>query len=54
MDVYEILIGKPYGNTSRWCIYGNNIKIVLKSMYLDHVNWIHLALDREQWLVLIH
>jgi hypothetical protein len=47
MDVYKILIGKPYGKTSRRCIHGNKIKIVVKNVYLDYVNWIHLAPDRE-------
>jgi hypothetical protein len=47
-NAYTILVGKPEGrghseDVRRW---EDNIKINLRKIGLEDVNWIHLALDR--------
>jgi hypothetical protein len=32
----------------------NNIKMDLREIDLEAVDWIHLAYDREQWLALVN
>jgi hypothetical protein len=54
-NTYRILIGKLEGNRSlgrprpRW---EKNIKMELRDIELDAMDWINLAQDRGQWRVL--
>jgi hypothetical protein len=54
---YKILIGKPKGKRllgrprRKW---ENNIKMVLKELRCNVVDWIHRAQDREQWRALVN
>jgi hypothetical protein len=51
-NAYRILLGKPEGKRSlgrprhRWV---DNIKMNLKDIGWDSMNWIDLAQDRDQW-----
>jgi hypothetical protein len=51
---YRVLVGMPKGKRPlgrprrRW---ENNIKIDLREIGIDGVNWIRLAQDRVQWQV---
>jgi hypothetical protein len=52
----RILVGKSEGKRPlrrpkhRWV---NNIKMHLKEIRWNHMYWIHLAQDRDQWRVLV-
>jgi hypothetical protein len=54
---YRILVEKPEGKRSlgkprrRWV---DNIKIDLREIGWDGMNWIDLALDRDQWRALVN
>jgi len=51
-SAYSILVGKPEGKkllrrtTHRW---EDSIRIDLREMRREIVDWIHLAQDRDQW-----
>jgi hypothetical protein len=51
-DVYRILVGSPEGKRPlgrprrRW---DDNIKMDLREIWIDGVNWIQLSQDRVQW-----
>jgi hypothetical protein len=51
-DVYRVLVGKPEGKRPlgrprrRW---EDNIKLDLRGIGIDGVNWIQLTQDRIQW-----
>jgi hypothetical protein len=51
-NAYRILVGKPEGKTSlgrprrRWV---DNIKMDLKEIGWDGMDWIEQAQDRDQW-----
>jgi hypothetical protein len=53
-NAYKILAGKPESNRPlgrhrpKW---GDNIKMDLRKMGLEGVDWIHLAQDRDHWWV---
>jgi hypothetical protein len=53
---YRILVGKPEGMRPlgrprrRWV---NNIKMDLREIGRDGVDWIDLAQDRDQWRALV-
>jgi hypothetical protein len=55
-NAYRILVGKPEGkrplgtSKHRW---GNNIKMDLKEIGWESVEWLHLAQDRHRWQVLV-
>jgi hypothetical protein len=55
-NAYRILLGKPEGMRSlgrsrrRWM---DNIKIDLREIGWDGVDWIDLAKDRDQWRALV-
>jgi hypothetical protein len=54
---YKILIGKPERKTpvGRHKLKNEyNIKIDLKQIECEDVNWIHLAQDRVQWRALVN
>jgi hypothetical protein len=56
-NAYRILVGKPEGRRPlgrprrRWV---NNIKIDLREMGWDGIDWIDLAQDRDQWRALVN
>jgi hypothetical protein len=56
-NAYRILVGKPEGKTQlgrprrRWV---DNIKMDLREIEWDGVNWIDLAQDRDQWRALVN
>jgi hypothetical protein len=57
LNSYRILAGKPEGKRPlgrprhRWV---DNIKIHLREIELDGMDWIELAQDRDQWRALIN
>jgi hypothetical protein len=56
-NAYRILVGKPegkipLGRPRRRCV--ENIKIDLREMGWDGVDWIDLAQDRDQWRALVN
>jgi hypothetical protein len=56
-NVYRILVGKPEGKrplgrpTRRWV---DNIKMDLREIGWDSMDWIELAQDRDQWRALVN
>jgi hypothetical protein len=56
-NVYRLLVGKsegkrPLGRPRRRCV--DNIKIDLREIKWDGVDWIDLAQDRDQWRALVN
>jgi hypothetical protein len=55
--VYRVLVGRPEGKRSlgrpmpRW---EDNIKMDLREIGIDGVNWILLAQDRVQWRAFVN
>jgi hypothetical protein len=56
-NAYRILVGKPVGKRPlgtprrRWV---DNIKMDLREIRWDGVNWIDMAQDRDQWRALVN
>jgi hypothetical protein len=56
-NAYIILVGKPGGKRlpgrprRRW---DDNIKMDLREIGLDIMEWIHLAQDRDRWRALVN
>jgi hypothetical protein len=56
-DVYRVLVGRPEGKIPlgrprrRW---EDSIKMNLREIGIDGVNWIRLAQDRVQWRVFVN
>jgi hypothetical protein len=56
-NAHRILVGKPQGKTPlerprhRWV---NNIKMDLREIGWDRMNWIDLVQDRDQWRALVN
>jgi hypothetical protein len=56
-NVYRILVGKPEGKRPRgrprrrWV---DNIKMDLREIVWDGVDWIDMAQDRDQWRALVN
>jgi hypothetical protein len=56
-NAYRILVGKPEGKRPlgrprpRWV---NNIKMDLREIGWDGMDWIDLAHDRDQWRALVN
>jgi hypothetical protein len=56
-NVYRILVGKPEDKRPlgrprrRWV---DNIKMDLREIGWDGVDWIYLAQDRDQWRALVN
>jgi hypothetical protein len=56
-NAYRILVGKPEGKRPlgrprrRWV---NNIKIDLRNIIWDGVDWIDLAQDRNHWRAIVN
>jgi hypothetical protein len=56
-NAYRILVGKPEGRKPvgrQICGWAENIKIDLKEIECDVVDWLNLAQDRDQWRVLMN
>jgi hypothetical protein len=56
-NVYKIFVGKPDGKRPLGrprCRWEYNIIIDLTEIRWEGVDWIHLAEDRDQWLVLVN
>jgi hypothetical protein len=56
-EVYRVLVGRPEGKRplGRPRRRGeNNIKMNLRKIGIDGVNWIRLAQDRVQWRVSVN
>jgi hypothetical protein len=56
-NAYRILVGKPEGKTPLgrprpWWV--DNIKLDLREIGWDGVDWIYLAQDRDQWRALVN
>jgi hypothetical protein len=50
-NAYRILVGKPEGKRHRWV---DNIKMDLREIGGDGVDWIDMAQDRDQWRALVN
>jgi hypothetical protein len=56
-NAYSILVAKPEGKTPlgrprrRWT---DNIKMYLRELGWDGMDWINLAQDRDQWRALVN
>jgi hypothetical protein len=55
-NAYSILVGRPEGKRQlgrprRRC--NDNIRLELKEIRWEIVDWIHLALDRDQWRAVV-
>jgi len=56
-NVYKILIGKPEGNRplgKHWRRWEDNIRMDVRKIGREGVDWIHLAQERNQWQVLMN
>jgi hypothetical protein len=56
-ESYRIVVGKsernrPLGRSRSWWV--DNIKIYLREIGWDLVDWIDLAQDRDQWRALVN
>jgi hypothetical protein len=56
-NTYTILVGKPEGRRSlrrprRRCV--DNIKMDLREIGWDGVDWVDMAQDRDQWRALVN
>jgi hypothetical protein len=56
-NAYRILVGKPEGKrtlgTPR-CRWEDNVKMDLKEIGWDGIDWVDLAQDRDQWRALVN
>jgi hypothetical protein len=52
MNAYRILVGKPEGKRPRRWV--DNIKMDLREIGWDGVDWIDMARDRDQWRALVN
>jgi hypothetical protein len=50
-NAYRILVGKPEGRPRRTWV--DNIKIDVREIGCDGIDWIDLAQDRDQWRALV-
>jgi hypothetical protein len=56
-DAFRILVGKPEGKRTlgrprrRWV---DNIKMNLREIGWDGIDWLDLAQDRDQWRALVN
>jgi hypothetical protein len=55
-NAYTILVGKPEGKTplgTQRCRWLDNIKMDLREIRWNGMDWIYLAQDRGQWRALL-
>jgi hypothetical protein len=43
---------RPLGRPRSWCV--DNIKMDLREIMWDGMEWIHLAQDRDRWMALVN
>jgi hypothetical protein len=56
-NAYRILVGKPEGKRPLGRLrrtWVGNIKMDLREIGWDGVDWIHMAQDRDQWRALVN
>jgi hypothetical protein len=56
-NAYRILVGKPEGKRPlgrQRCRWVDNIKMDLRELVWEGVDWIDMALDRDQWKALVN
>jgi hypothetical protein len=56
-NAYRILVGKPEGKSSlgkQRRMWVDNIKMDLREIGWDGIDWIDLAQDRNQWRALVN
>jgi hypothetical protein len=56
-NAYKILVGKAVGKRPRGrhsCRWKVDIRVYIKEIGWDVVDWVHLALDRDRWLALVN
>jgi hypothetical protein len=54
---YKILFGKPKGKTplgKTRCRWEDNIRMNLREVVYEDVDWMHMAKDRDQWWALVN
>jgi hypothetical protein len=56
-NAHKVRVGKPEGNgppgrPSRRC--EDNIRIILRKIGWEVMDWIHLAQDRDQWRAIVN
>jgi hypothetical protein len=57
MNAYRILVGKPEGKRAlgkQRCRWVDNIKIDLREIGWDGMDWIDLAQDTDQWRAFVN
>jgi hypothetical protein len=55
--IYRVLVGRPEGKRPLRrprCRWENNIKMDLREIGIDEVNWIQLAQDRVHWRAFVN
>jgi hypothetical protein len=56
-NAYNILVGKSEGKrplTRPRCRWEDNIRMYLRKIGWEGVDWMHLAQDRDQWQALVN
>jgi hypothetical protein len=56
-NVYNISVCKPEGNRPigrHWRRWDDNIRIDLRKIWWEVVDWIHLVQDRDKWQTLMN
>jgi hypothetical protein len=53
-NAYRILVGKPEGNYENQNVGGDNIKMDLREIGWDGMDWIDVSQDRDQWRALVN
>jgi hypothetical protein len=53
-NAYRILVGKPEGRRPLRRRWVDNIKMDLREIGWDAMDWIDLAQDRDQWRTLVN
>jgi hypothetical protein len=56
-SAYNILVGKPEGNRPRgrrMHRWEDNIRMDVREIGWEDVDWIHLSQDRDQWRALVN
>jgi hypothetical protein len=54
---YNIFVGKPEGKRPLGrprCTWADDIRMDLRQIVSGGVDWMHVALDRDQWRVLVN
>jgi len=57
INAYNILVGKPEGKRllgRRWRTWEDNIRMDLRELGWEGVNWMHLDQDGDHWRALVN